>query len=346
MKKVKNKSYQDITAEKKFIHNLKRKSKEYNHDKNISLPNTNFLELSTNYSKPAKRHKLHMPNICSIIDNRDETIVFFNDVLYYVNERIPVFIDSKHVQKITPDAMLYFILILEEIHNKHNNYSLRGNMPKDKYCKKMLQESGFLSYVSSHKNKYKKDTDIFTIREGEQTESQIAKEVLQYVKKHLNIEQSNKNTRAIYALIIEAMANTHNHAVVSHKDKKKWYLMAYYTEDGNVEFAFLDSGAGIPKTIRQNFNEKIKFLFQSEGAADHTLIASALNGDFRTQTGQRKRGKGLPKMNELAQEGYIKDLVIISNKGYVNPTNDIKHNLNEKFHGTLISWKATKRIGE
>jgi len=341
MKKQIDKDKAKSISHHRYVHNLKRKSKRYNPKKQSDFNPINILERLV----PVKRTIIPMPNIFSLTENINGTMSFFKDLMITAEKHEPIFIDADGVSTITPDAILYLILIIEKIH-EFKIYSIRGNSPSHPTCKKIFQQSGFLNYVKSPLNKYATDTDIFTIREGTKTQPTTAKEVLMYVKKHLEIEKSNKNTKAIFSLIIEAMANTYNHASAKGEDRKKWYLMAYYTDDGDVEFAMLDNGETIPKTIRKDFTEKIAQLFKTKKTTDHELIMSAFQGKFRTKTKEKKRGKGLPKMYELAKDNYIKDLVIISNQGYVNAMDDKKHKLEDKFHGTLISWKATKRIGE
>ena len=75
---------------------------------------------------------------------------------------------------------------------------------------------------------------------------------------------------------------------------------------------------------------------------DHLLMRAALDGKFMTRTGERKRGKGLPKILSIAKEGTVKDSMIISNLGYINCSNGSSKRLNGRFHGTLLAWKIAK----
>jgi hypothetical protein len=65
---------------------------------------------------------------------------------------------------------------------------------------------------------------------------------------------------------------------------------------------------------------------------------SALQGEFRTQTKKRYRGKGLPSIYKNAKEGSISNLKIISNYGYINCENEELKNFKIKFSGTLYNW--------
>ena len=47
-------------------------------------------------------------------------------------------------------------------------------------------------------------------------------------------------------------------------------------------------------------------------STDAILIKSALEGEFRTSTGQRHRGKGLPSIYDNVRQKYFSNLRIIS----------------------------------
>lgn len=127
----------------------------------------------------------------------------------------------------------------------------------------------------------------------------------------------------------------------------KWYLMANFDKINNkINFVFLDTGFGIPKTINKNYKEKVAQILQNSvgelgfifAAPEAHLIESALQGGFRTKTNQHFRGKGLPCIYEFYKNNYIQDLIIISNYGYIDCVRNYKIQLMNKFHGTLYSW--------
>ena len=339
---IKDRVYHKRYSRKKFVHEQKRKGKPYKgyfYDGHIERPRFSNQEV-----RPPKQKKIVMPETFSLIDATSETIEFFHEIFEKISEHKPIFIDARDVQRITPDAIIYFILILEEIKEKHERFRIRGNLPKEKKCRSMMRESGFMNYVRGPDGSYTENTRIFTIREGTNVKPEVAKNILDYVRTHLGIQGKTNETKAIYSVIIEAMANTHNHATIgSLVHEQKWYLMAYYTDQDEVHFVFLDSGVGIPKTIRKNYKERIAKLFSGRSTKDHILIHSALSGDFRTSTGEHKRGKGLPKMRSLSEAGEINDFVILSNKGIVSIGRKEQSPLERKFHGTLISWKVQRK---
>jgi len=312
----------------------KRKYKFYDLNK-PSLRDSFLKQMTTKYKD------LQFPKNFSIINNPSEVLAFFDKLLIMIEEKVAVNLKMEDVDEITPDAILYLLSIFKEIEHSGIESSIKGNAPVNQKCKELFVKSGFYRYVKQHKKNNFEDKSIFTIKEGTNCLSSVAKDVISYVRKHLDMEDKpTKMTKDVYAIIIESMTNTFNHSSID-KDKAKWYLMAYHTQD-EVHFTFLDSGLGIPKTLQTNFMDTIHMLKSLHITKDHQLILSALNGDFRTATKENKRGKGLPKIMRISKSNSIKESILVSNLGYVNCTNGTSKVLDTRFHGTLLSWKIVK----
>lgn len=137
---------------------------------------------------------------------------------------------------------------------------------------------------------------------------------------------------------------TLDHAYKQNSLVPKWYLIALNKpETGKVSFTFLDGGQGIPSTINIKHRERVKqliskFFYDVPSIKDNALIYSALKGEFRTRTNEGYRGKGLPKIYQCVENKEIDNLIIISNKGYVNCSTGEQRELSSTFHGTLFSW--------
>ena len=188
------------------------------------------------------------PKNFSFVENPDESMKFLNDFEEIIKtSEIDVMQDFSNIENVTPDALLYMMLYIENIDDsKIKNINIGGILPRKQECKKLFQKSGFIEHINSRKLNLKDtDKDILTIRVGNKTESKTAQAVVKHVRKWLNIER--KDTKAIQTILIESMTNTHNHAY-NHNKEGKWYLMAYNYED-EVHFVFLDNGYGIPSTL-------------------------------------------------------------------------------------------------
>ena len=203
----------------------------------------------------------------------------------------------------------------------------------------LFSESGFLKFVHSYSIKHSENPNIISVASGQKVDPTLAKKVVDFSIEKLNIEKTE--TERLFETLIECMANTKNHAYKG-APVPKWFFMAQFNEDeGEVQFAFLDGGRGIPTTIKKKFFEKIRKIIPIN-LTDWKLIFSALMGEFRTRTKKTNRGKGLPNIKKYADEGFLKDLKLVSCKGYVDYEQDHKWDISDQFNGTLLSWKITK----
>lgn len=282
-------------------------------------------------NKKIKYLHIYAPKDFSIVTNLQEVKFFIEEIQSNILENKSVFINMDNVETASLDAIIYTIAFFDEIREKKVNYKINGNFPKDKKAKKLIIESGFLKYIYPNSS-IDIQTDILTIKEGFKVDSVIATEVSKYLRSKLNIDRNK--TKSIQTIIIESMANTYNHAFIKGEKKvtNKWYLSAFYFEN-EVHFVFLDNGSGIAATMKRKF---IIDIFKS----DAELILSALSGtELRSQTGEKKRGKGLPKIFEKAKDTNISELILVANKGLINVKNGKFEKIDVNFEGTLLSWK-------
>ena len=287
-------------------------------------------------------HRLIAPAFLSISDNPDETLNFFDYVSRTV-ERCKrgdhLFFDLSQIVTITPDAIMYLIAFINNAKRiRALQISSSGNLPNDTGAKDIMLKTGFYSHVKSRFQEMPEtDNNYMKISSGKDADGNLASAFCDFVQEKCS--QGMSGTKKLYPIIIELMTNTHQHA---YKDRlksimdNKWYVFAQ-ADNGKVHFVFLDTGVGIPTTVKKNFFEKTKDLLVSN---DSWYIESALNGDFRTETNEKYRGKGLPGIYEDACQNAITNLCIVSGKGKCEVTGEnIKSaKLNNNFEGTLFSW--------
>lgn len=278
----------------------------------------------------------------SFIDNKEETIRFFNDLLDYItdpqNFGKSIFINISYIISLTTDALMYLLAIVNNLNqNFRNKYNFSGNAPLDITIRKKFIESGFYNFVRHQGNiSLSRTKDNIQIVTGEISDTETAKQVVDFVCRKSGL--SKRECNFLYIMMIELMSNTHKHAY-NNDDTilARWYCFAEYDEDETISFTFMDTGDGIPATVRKNFLERIDFLKLKE---DYSYVASALRGDFRTGTCQPNRGKGLPKIRDFCESNKIQNLQIITNRADVSlKTNEIFTHENENaFTGTLYKW--------
>lgn len=292
--------------------------------------------------------KFEAPPVFSIKNNPEQTITFFNDILYKRKEHIcgmQFFIDSSKVEKVTVDALMFLIAIITDTKsNIRYKFGFEGNFPICANARKVYDECGFTSFVrSSSRASIKPESQSIQILQGKYVTTQVATKVCEFVQSVGGYTM--QDTIPLYETLIELMGNTNSHAYKS-KDKLEgfWYIFVEERED-EIEFVFLDTGLGIPTTVRRRWSEKIVPI-----KPDSEFITSALNGENRTQTLMLNRGKGLPQISDNFKAGLLKDVFIQSGKGCCVLSHDVKEGYRAidyrlKLHGTLFCWKILKLKG-
>lgn len=249
-----------------------------------------------------------------------------------------MFFDLSEVENVTIDAIMYLLAIIKNLQNygltKHN-YS--GNMPKCEFIRKKFIESGFLKFVNSRVPSVVTNDNKIAIRTGHKNDSIVLKEICDFIIKKANCTKIA--TKGLYVLMAEMMYNTSEHAYASSSlTMKNWYI---FVENENEKFqiTFLDTGLGIPKTMRKRFKEKLVRVSEDE------LIISALMGELRSTTKLAYRNNGLPTIRRYAENHQIENLHILSNKAVCkvcNKEGKIQYNTKEQkdsIMGTIYYWE-------
>lgn len=282
------------------------------------------------YSKSSYVKKLiciNAPNRFSLIENTIETQGFFFAIFDEINKTNEFMINLKGVDYLTIEAVLYLVTIMAN----SKGCLIHGNAPDKPEIKKIFLDSGFYKYViSMHQHN---ETGAFvSIKSGTFVQSETVGEIIEFARKKLNL--SNRTmTRDIYTTIMELMINVKEHASRNKTKLQEWWLVAYYNSEKKcVSFAMLDRGRGIPTTIKRKFRDLFNL-------SDTELLISTLLGEQRSETDLPYRGRGLPKIFEYVMDNKLKNLYIISNKGFFSSDNNRrKDELKTSFVGTLVYW--------
>lgn len=289
--------------------------------------------LRENIKKGAIEH-LRAPTIFNLMKNPNEMLLFFYKVKKHLEKLTPIKIVMKDVTELSVNGLLYLIAIMQNEKAKGHAFHVEGDLPENPFCRSTLQASGFLKYVKSTTPfLHVKDNSILRITSSNKHDPSHIKSLCDFIIEKFKLRRTD--TRHIYNALTELVQNTIGHAYLQTSSKDNWFFFARYNEKEHfIDIAFLDTGLGIPTTVRKNFLERIKKLVKT---TDADLIFSALNGDFRTQTKLRTRGKGLPSIYERYKEKVFFNFFLMSNFGFIY--NESKEKLSHKFEGTLFSWR-------
>lgn len=310
---------------------------------NTDLKTSHIIKPKIRTNSPMNAKEVVPPNNFSIINNVEEMLGFFATIIELTRCKHKIILDISGIQQMTSDALVYMLSLFEYCQEKYGFLNISGNFPKEETCHNLLIESGFFKYVKSSIPRKSSSGNILAIESESTVQSKIAQKVVMFTRNHLKQNKSIKSRRT-YEILIECMSNTIDHAYKQNSLVPKWYLIALNKPGtGKVSFTFLDGGQGIPSTINIKHQERVKqliskFVYTVPSIKDNALIYSALKGEFRTRTNEGYRGKGLPKIYQCVENKEIDNLVIISNRGYINCSTDEQRGLFSTFHGTLFSW--------
>ena len=294
----------------------------------------------SDYSK--KIYTAKAPKEFSFVNNTDETIGYFVDIIKQVKKKKykQVFqFDVSEVLEVTTDAIVYILAILYNLkHNIVMQYEFKGNFPKAEKAKKIFLESGFINYVQTKKIIMPKTNNKIQIITGKNTDSIVAKNMCDFVNERFG--KDFRFTIDLYKTLIELMSNTVHHAYDDNDLMVPcWYLYAI-DQGESILFTFIDTGSGIPNTVKRKWMEKIPFFI-----SDSELIFSAFLGEARTETGLYNRGHGLPALYEKVKNRKLQNFYVLSGSGSCrsveteNGIELIKEEYTQKIFGTIVKFE-------
>ncbi len=288
------------------------------------------------------------PKSFSLLNNPEETMSFFADFKNEIdrNQRnTTFFVDSKNVESVTVDALIYLIAILQN--DKLNNnlkYSFSGNFPENGDAEKIYAECGFTDYVDSKMKTLPQSNERMRIICGDKNNPKSAKELCDFVMD--SIKKEKKDILPLQKVLVELMSNVYYHAYEKHSFMaKKWYMYAEHIDD-YVRCVFVDTGFGIAYTARKNIGENFKILLGMK-VDDAKIIQSIFNSEIttaRTATNESYRGNGLVSVRDNIRKDIFEELQVFSGRGRCVMSKDsnsneiITHCYKNKLYGTLYEF--------
>ena len=301
--------------------------------------------VSNKTTRSGQRVDLTPPTIFSFLLNTEETMAFFELFAQRIRKQpqgTSFFIDSKGVKKVTVDALIYLIAILENNSiNRFKRFSYAGNYPDNPEANRVYQESGFNAYVESKRKRLPKSNDKMQIIGNAKNESTLTKPFCDFVIR--NLGKTRVDVIPLQSIFVELMSNVYHHAYSNETFMKKcWYMYAELIDDG-IRFVFVDTGQGIARTVKKKLHERVGNAL-GIGSTDSKLIESAFNGDYRSQTNNPNRGNGLLRVKNMASNSLFDSFEVYSGHGKVclqNGSNtDILHteDFKNSIYGTLYTF--------
>lgn len=347
MKKHKRLNRKHLINHAKKSLRLRLRFKEIKRNKRrrlIGLNKNERLEISLKNKFKDYVH-IKAPSDFSMTTNTNDTISFISKLEKCFEKKQKVFVDLTDIQKIADGAIVVLLSSMSKF--KSHKIDFNGNFPLDPIANKAIKDSGFFEQLYKHRigqsDKYNLSTSRIFTHANKKVDQLLSSEIIQNVSKKIWGEE--KRCTGLQRVFIELMQNTNNHASLIQKGEHHWWVSVSYDKNENKAcFSFIDYGVGIIKSIKTDpkskffkFKEQIKELFNPN--TDAEMLQLLLQGKIHSSTGKYYRGKGLPGIFDASMNNKISNLVVISNKGYADVSNNEYKILNNEFTGTFVYWE-------
>jgi hypothetical protein len=247
-------------------------------------------------------------------------------------------LDFSEISSITPDAIALLLALVQD-RDFRRGTPVAGVAPLDQLAASMFEASGFYDHVYTARESKTSSTSnlILHVVTENRVEPAEAKKAGRVAVAHLFGD--GRIVRPPYEVLIEAMANTNNHANPLKLGVFDWWLFVYNDPTARrTVFTFIDLGIGIFKSLPKKKHWR-KVLI-ALGLTDNAAIARQLiAGEIASRTSLKERGKGIPLIAKHAMSGTFSKFVMISNDVFSDLVARTHRKLRFPFHGTLFSFE-------
>jgi len=270
-------------------------------------------------------------------------LVYPEDVIQFIKKIDDLYMSKKHIVGVKFDLKdivkvdIGAICLLLSKLNELSKLRIRncGTFPRDEVCKRFIYNSGFLDYIkdlTTGKSFMGAMGNNLIINRGfDKTDNFATAAEIRKAIKH--ITGSEGRYAPVYSIIQEMCSNSVEHANY-HVEKKNWFLSSSYGEK-SVTFTMTDIGAGILGTLKKKLSDVLNDSMRS----NVDILENAFDKKYESRTGDINRNKGLPRIFQMASEGYIKNLIVVTND-VIFSFNDtsFSRKLDKLFNGTFYCW--------
>lgn len=287
---------------------------------------------SRQYSNQAKIYEAIAPQDFSV--NNIAGIVNFiqNTDRYCRQNKISLLkVNLDYVMQIDAFGIALIISMLNKLSFRRIRYW--GTYPDNDIAKQVIVDSGFLDLVKTNLQKPEKreiGNQLFMIGK----DSVDSRSIGDAVKKAMaNILGKESVYPPVYEDMLEISANSVEHAN-DYRFEKNW-LISISVERNVLHFILADTGLGILANLRKKKAQVIRDWFVKN---DADVLIDVFNRQYQSITGEVNRHKGLPVIFESFKDGFISDLMVLTNKVMIDFKTCEAKILHKGFNGVLYSW--------
>lgn len=282
----------------------------------------------------------NVPVDFSVTSNVDGVMTFINYVYQTIQKisgaQVATF-DLSAVKHIDNLAISILLALVNSISRK--KCFVKGDSPLDEVARETFINSGFFEHVEMIQGKKpnrKNDNNLMIEAGTDQTKNKVVGNEIRKAMKYL----TGKATpyRPAYSVIQEICCNSVEHA---NKEtiNKNWLVSVFY-EDNKIVFTMVDIGKGILGTLKKKMSQKVRDIvkFKDEVA----MLYGAFTKQYQSSTWDINRNKGLPKIQDYHENGFISHLTVVTNNVILNFDRIGSHIIKTNFKGTFYTWTITK----
>lgn len=244
-----------------------------------------------------------------------------------------VYVDFSKVEEITDGTYMVFLAQVEKaIINKNKRVRM--------YVKKLPKSKKVLNTLMKQ-TKYEHQNIRITSNvvpnlagSFDKVEPEFIDKIVQELKK-IGISEYYQ---PFYDFLIELIGNATEHGIQN--KNINWWLLRYRELDKKMmRYVFVDMGNGIIKSYEKSGLRK-KFTFNKD---TKNIPLDALNGKLGSSTQEEGRGRGLPQIREIIENGFVSNFVLITNTvSLCYSDGKFDASTNPDFAGTYYTWTINK----
>ena len=273
------------------------------------------------------------------IQNIEKVLLFISDTEKLCNrlDTKILKINLDRVTKIDSYAICLLLSMLSRLSYKNIHYW--GTYPISQDAKDYIVNSGFLDVMKSNiikrpSNK-RMDNRMFMIGKESVDSHRIGKAVRESMTFITGKESAYP---PVYDNMLEISANSVEHANIKTQNKN-WLVSISYEED-KVHYILSDTGFGILATLKKKVSQKVNDFLKSKTESE--ILFDVFNSKYQSITGEINRHKGLPIILESFMEGFVSNLMVVTNKVLYDFENNQTKELKHGYNGVLYSWTVSR----
>lgn len=289
---------------------------------------------------------IEAPTDFRLIENPSPCLEFFKKIRsrknhYWHEKHTFVGLDLKKVTQIDYTSVSVLKALLMDF--KPQRIYVQGSSPDNQECFQYLKNSGFYDGLMSLNNKIyhekgNADRMVFTKGSGRLSDEEdlAVSNLLKKIRFHLTKE--NGHCPQLKTIILELCGNSIEH---SESFKKQWNFGIKYEND-KVIITFIDTGKGILRTLYRRLGRQFAD-FVSKSHIE--VLQGAFDKKYESKTLDQNRNKGLPVIKLRFKEGFINNLIVITNDVLLNFAEYEKSsvfNPGKGFDGTIFKLELNK----